>query len=165
MSSPAASELRELWSHVPASVAVLSTLCDGAPYGTTATAVLPLSLDPPLVLAALLRDSRLLAMLRESAVLGISYLAAEQTDVARALAQKVKDMDAIEWAELDGIPYVRHSRLVVVAEVSELRTYGDHDLVVGAIRGAELLDGASHPVLYSRRGYGLLQGELPNPAG
>jgi flavin reductase (DIM6/NTAB) family NADH-FMN oxidoreductase RutF len=161
MMSPLAGHLREIWSHVPASVAVLSTETDAGPYGTTATAVLPLSLEPPLILLSLLRDSRLLAVLGDSSVVGVSYLSSGQIEVAKQLAQKEKDMDAIEWGSLEGIPYVRHSRLAIVADVEEIKTYGDHDLVVAGVRGAELLDHASDPVLYARRGYALLQGEAP----
>lgn len=154
---PSADLLRDLWAQVPAAVAVLSSLRDGEPYGTTATAVMPLSLDPPLILLALLRDSRVLAALREAGVVGVSYLAAEQTDVARALARKEKDVAAVDWADLGGVPYVRHSRAVLTADVAEVRTYGDHDVVVGAVSHAKLLDAAAHPVLYARRGYALLQ--------
>src|SRR5438874_8342517 len=79
---PDPDEFRRAMGLVPTAVTVITAPGADGPSGATANAVVSLSLEPPLMLAALDRRSRTLAALRRAGVFGVSVLAAGQDDLA-----------------------------------------------------------------------------------
>ena len=90
---------REALAAVAAPVGVVTSFDGDRPHGTTVSAFCSLSLDPPLVLVSLDRDSDLLRMVRESRRYGINVLAHDQEDLATRFARKgVDKFDDVAWS-------------------------------------------------------------------
>lgn len=69
-------------------VSVVTTMEDGLPYGTTVSAFTSLSLEPPMLLVSLDRNSDLLAMIRRTGRFGLNVLASSQPELAMNFARK-----------------------------------------------------------------------------
>ncbi|MFG1950473.1 flavin reductase [Micromonospora sp. NPDC048830] len=60
-------------------VPVVTAMSCGLPHGTTVSAFAPLSMDPPMILVSLSRNSDLLAVVRTTRCFGVNMLASEQS--------------------------------------------------------------------------------------
>lgn len=78
-------ELRTCLGHFATGVTVVTCEADGAPHGATVNSFTAVSLDPPLVLVSLHRDSRA-ARLLEGRPFTVNVLAEEQAALARHFA-------------------------------------------------------------------------------
>lgn len=144
---------RDVMAHVPSPVAVVTVLRDGQPHGTTVSAFMSLSVDPPRLVISLDNRSQLLAQLQVGATAGVNILTAGQSDLATHFARKDKDPAAVEWELTDGAPprlAGAHSWLGLT--VTELITTGDHTLVVGGVDTAYPAPEA--PLVYWQRTFG-----------
>lgn len=121
---------------VPTAVTVITAQAGAGPLGATANAVLSLSLDPPLMLAALDRNSRTLAALQHAGAFGINVLAADQAELALRFATKephpVK-WDGVGWSELEGVPALDGAALAIACELVDELDGGDHAVITGAV--------------------------------
>ena len=140
---------------VPTAVTVITAPGAEGPSGATANAVVSLSLEPPLMLAALDRHSRTLASLRSAGAFGVSVLAAGQGEIARRFATKdphpVK-WDGVAWRELAGVPAIEGATVSLACELRDLLDGGDHAIVTGEVAGIEVADDLE-PLVFSRGEY------------
>jgi flavin reductase (DIM6/NTAB) family NADH-FMN oxidoreductase RutF len=163
-STPAAVEadaLRRAMSHLPTGVTVVTALGAGGPSGLTANAVLSLSLDPPLMLAALDRGSRTLRAVEEAGRFGVNVLAADQAELARSFSTKLEmqeKWDGVAWRKRGGIPALDGIVVWVACELRDVLAGGDHVIVTGAVLDVEADDG--DPLIFYRGAYMAL-GEAP----
>src|SRR3954467_2835837 len=79
-------EFREVISHFASGVTVITAVHDGRPYGTTASAVTPLSLEPPMLLICMNKQSETGRAAPQSGRFGVNILAANQADLAERFA-------------------------------------------------------------------------------
>ena len=163
-STPAAVEpdvFRRAMSRLPTGVTVVTALGAGGPSGLTANAVLSLSLDPPLMLAALDRGSRTLRAVEEAGRFGVNVLAAEQAELARSFSTKLEmqeKWDGVAWRERGGIPALDGIVVWVGCELREVLAGGDHVIITGAVLDVAARDGDS---LIVYRGAYIPLGEAP----
>ena len=163
-STPAAVEpdaFRRAMSRLPTGVTVVTALGAGGPSGLTANAVLSLSLDPPLMLAALDRGSRTLRAVEEAGRFGVNVLAAEQAELARSFSTKLEiqeKWDGVAWRERGGIPALDGIVVWVGCELREVLAGGDHVIVTGAVLDVAARDG--DPLIVYRGAY-IPLGEAP----
>src|SRR3954453_14183078 len=138
--APDPADFRRAMGLVPTAVTVITAAGGDGPSGATANAVVSLSLEPPLMLAALDRRSRPLATLRVAGAFGVSILAAGQEDLARRFATKdphpVK-WDGVPWHELDGAPAIGGATVVLASELRDRLDGGDHAIVTGQVGAIE----------------------------
>jgi 3-hydroxy-9,10-secoandrosta-1,3,5(10)-triene-9,17-dione monooxygenase reductase component len=158
--APSPDEFRLALGELPTGVTVVSAPADDHPAGATAGAVSSLSLDPPLMLAALDRGSRTLAALTAARRFGVSVLAAGQEEVARSFA--TKDPHPVKWAEVafsdrDGVPVIDGAVLWVVCDLRDLHDGGDHVIAVGAVAALGTDESESEPLLFYRGSYRALE--------
>lgn len=78
-------------SQVAAAVAIVTTGTQASAHGTTVSAFMSLSLEPPMVLVSLDQKSSLLARLEIGLPIGINVLSTEQNELARRFADKLED--------------------------------------------------------------------------
>jgi len=100
---------KEVFRRHPAGVAVVTFLDqEGAPVGFTATSVISVSADPPLLAFSLASTSSSWAPLSRARTLAISFLAADQDDVsARFATSGIDRFAAGGWTALEtGEPVV-----------------------------------------------------------
>jgi flavin reductase (DIM6/NTAB) family NADH-FMN oxidoreductase RutF len=148
-----ADSFREVMAGVATPVSVVTALRDGHPHGTTVSAFASLSMDPPMVLAALDRGSDLLARLAIGQPFGVNVLGADQASLAAAFARKGRDKFAgIGWAEDSGAPRLTGSPGWLACTVAQLVDGGDHVVVLGDVVRAVAGDGP--PLTYHARTFG-----------
>ena len=115
-------------------VAVVTSRDENGPRGATTNALTSLSLDPPLVLVALDRDSNTLRAVRASGHFCVNVLAAGQEEVARRFATKASGEEKLagvphELAE--GMPVLDGVLAWLVCALEQELEGGDHAILVG----------------------------------
>src|SRR5262245_66102393 len=95
-------EFRSALSAFATGVTVVTAVGPNGASGATANAVTSLSLDPPMMLACLDRESRTLTSVRAQGKFGVNALAAGQEELARQFSGKHPEpekWDGVEWEE------------------------------------------------------------------
>ncbi|MFD0689959.1 flavin reductase family protein [Actinomadura fibrosa] len=156
---PTRSAFRRVMGAFPTGVTVLAAMAGPSPRGMTANAVLSLSLDPMLVLAAVRRDGRFAATLAGARGFSVNVLAEQQREVADWFASPLRHRRADEFAAVGwrrsprtGAPLLDGVAAHLDCRVDDLRPGGDHVVLVG-----EVLDcAADHdrdPLVWFAGGY------------
>jgi flavin reductase (DIM6/NTAB) family NADH-FMN oxidoreductase RutF len=133
---------------------------NGNPYGLTVNSFTSVSLDPVLVLVCL--DNKLsgLQSFKNSKHFGVSILSEHQEDLSRMFAKKDSERPpSIYFEGRLGIPLLRNALAVMECEVVEVYRGGDHQIFLGRVEAAEVLQ-LDHPLLYFRGKYRKLSHEL-----
>ena len=114
-------------SQVAAAVAIVTTGTQASAHGTTVSAFMSLSLEPPMVLVSLDQKSSLLARLEIGSPIGINVLSTEQNELARRFADKLEDRFAgVDWRIADGAPKLAGDHTWIAGNVSRIIEAGDH---------------------------------------
>jgi flavin reductase len=153
-------ELRSLFRAFPTGLAVLSLDADRARIGLTVGSLVSLSLDPPLVGAAVSRQAAMHELLREADAFGLSLLAADQAAVAQHFARGVPPIamwHGVGWhAGETGAPLLDGALGWLECRPADEHATGDHTLFVGEVvkvsRGR-----AAPPLVYLHQRYQSLQ--------
>lgn len=157
--SPA--DLRAAMARFATGVTVITSVVEGRPVGTTASAVTSLSLDPPLVLVCLDRRSRTLAAVRTHGAFAVNVLAAHHEPLSNAFAISGND-DA--WGEVatapgaTGSPLLGDAHVALDCTVEQITEGGDHEIVIGRVIDARHGAGDAAPLLYYGGRYAGLAG-------
>jgi flavin reductase (DIM6/NTAB) family NADH-FMN oxidoreductase RutF len=149
MTQVAPETLRDAMARFPTGVTVVTAVGPSGPAGATANAVVSLSLEPPMMLAALDLGSRTLVAVEHARRFGINVLAGDQADVARRFSTKdphPEKWDGIGWSERAGVPMIEGSAIWLACELGELHAGGDHVIVTGTV--VELEAGEGKPLLF-----------------
>ncbi|MGH2990002.1 MAG: flavin reductase family protein [Solirubrobacterales bacterium] len=152
---------RRAMSRLPTGVTVVTAFGADGHSGLTANAVVSLSLDPPLMLACLDRGSRTLRAVEHAGRFGVTVLASDQANVARAFSTKAEmheKWEGIEWRERDGIPALDGGVAWVACELRDVLAGGDHVIVTGAV--LDVAAGGGDPLVFFEGAYMGL-GEAP----
>lgn len=113
---------------------VTSTGADGDHAGMTVNSLTSLSLDPPLVLVCLTRQSRTLQAVRESGRLVINILSGGQQNVSSAFASRGGDHFAgARFVLDDGMPVLSGGLAHLACSVHAVHEGGDHEIVVARV--------------------------------
>jgi len=144
---------RDTMSGVATPVTVISALEDGRPHGTTVSAFASLSMDPPMVMIALDRNSNLLPVIRRTQSFGVNVLGADHHGVAAAFARKGDDkFRGVDWTLDRGVPRLGGAIGWLRCDVDSLVPGGDHFIVQGLVLDAQQDVGA--PLTYRSRAFG-----------
>ena len=141
--------LREAMSRFPTAVTVVTAIGPNGPAGATANAVASLSLEPPMMLAALDLGSRTLVAVEHARTFGINVLAAGQADIARRFSTKdphPEKWDGVAWSEQAGAPRIEGSMIWVGCELADVHAGGDHVVVTGLVTALEA--GRGEPLVF-----------------
>jgi flavin reductase (DIM6/NTAB) family NADH-FMN oxidoreductase RutF len=152
-----ASEVRHALSHFATGVTVITSLSSEAePVGTTASAVSSLSLEPPLLLVCLARESATLAALRVNRAFAVNVLAAGQHELSGHFA---RSGHAAGWSAVThhvshgGLPLIAGALASVECAVERFLDGGDHEIVIGRVRDLAVDTSESEPLLHYRGSY------------
>jgi len=132
---------------------------DGAPIGLTANSFASLSLDPPLVLWSLRRESTNVAAFDAAEHFAVNVLAESQVDLSRRFASQLPEKFAEgHWlAGAGGAPVLGGSAAVFECAREARHEVGDHVLYIGRV--LRLADLAVAPLLFQGGHYRML-GEI-----
>jgi flavin reductase (DIM6/NTAB) family NADH-FMN oxidoreductase RutF len=155
---------RDVMAEVCTPVAVVTTTgADGLPHGTTVSAFMSLSLEPPMVVIALDRASDLLAKVRVSRRFGINVLGVSQDRLAVQFAGKGGDKFAgVDWSLSDGLPLLTDAIGWLACRAEEFADGGDHVLIPAVVERATATP--APPLAYHRRVFGTHSGFAGTPA-
>lgn len=146
---------RELMAGVSGPVTVVTAVLDGVPHGTTVSAMMSVSMRPPLVGVGLDAASQILAHARASGRFGINVLAHDQSHVALRFAQKAppaQKFEGVDWALEDGLPRIGGALGWMVCSVEQAIEAGDHVILLGRLASGVSTKGA--PLVYAQRSFG-----------
>lgn len=137
-----------------AGVTVVTTVDgDGAPFGLTATAFSSVSMEPPLALVCIGKESGSYAQFAACSAFAVNFLAIDQVLVSHRFAssggEKFAEMD---WRRGElGVPLLGGT--IGFAECGLVHAYegGDHTIFVGRIEAAAANGG--EPLTYFRGAY------------
>lgn len=151
-----APRLREAMGRFATGVTVVTTASGDQVHGMTANGVMSVSLDPPLVVVSLRRESRMDALLPSTRRYGISVLSAEQEALAMHFAGRPQQHGPPRlewWADL---PFIGGSLAHVGCRVQAIHEAGDHRLWVGQVDYMTVRDG--DPLVFYAGRFGRLAG-------
>jgi flavin reductase (DIM6/NTAB) family NADH-FMN oxidoreductase RutF len=138
-----------------AGVTVVTVCHEGRLVGTTVSAFSSVSMDPPLVMVCLKRDSRTLAALSQARTFCVNILASDQGDLAQRFAKSGADdrfaLTAVE-AGICGAPLLAGATAVVECELHAAHDGGDHEILVGRVLRV-VTDETKTPLVYVRAGF------------
>lgn len=157
-------DLRDAMGHFATGVSVVTAAdAEGRPFGTTANAISSVSLDPPLVLACLRRESETLAALRATGRFAINLLGVEHRDLSDRFAKKARldTWDGIAHRLPDGVPVLDAALATVECVTHELAEGGDHVIAIGRVVAVSHPDDHEDPLLFYRGRYARLAAEEP----
>ena len=160
--SPA--QLREAMGHFATGVTVVTSVgADGEPVGTTANAVSSLSLEPPLVLVCFDLQSATLAAIRGHGAFAVNVLGHRQRHLSANFAKRGL---SAAWDEVrhhrgpTGSPRLADVIAVIECTVEHSFPGGDHEIVIGRVRHAEVSGDAAAPLLFWRGKYASVDGQV-----
>jgi flavin reductase (DIM6/NTAB) family NADH-FMN oxidoreductase RutF len=154
-------DLRTLMRRFPRGVAVLTVDANGQRLGLTVSSLVSLSLDPPLVAAAIARDAAMHELLREARGFAVSLLAGGQEWLAQHFARGVPPIAM--WHGIaheegsDGAPLLVGALGWLECRLEAEHPAGDHTLFVGEVLSAELGVDAP-PLVHVESGYRTIAG-------
>jgi flavin reductase (DIM6/NTAB) family NADH-FMN oxidoreductase RutF len=134
-------DLRALMRSFPAGVAVLTVDADGEQLGLTVSAVVSLSLEPPLVGVAVSRQAAMHELLRSAGGFALSLLAGDQDAVAQHFARGVPPF--AHWHGVArregaaGAPFLEGALGWVECRLAGEQPAGDHTLFLGEVLSVE----------------------------
>ena len=153
-----AAALREVRAQIPTSVSVITTVdARGVPWGVTIGSLGTLSLTPPLVQFSLDVSNTSHDVITGSRRFLVHVLGEHQAEVAAWFANG-HGFDHHQ-PTAHGLPTIPGTPVRLLCGPDTLVPGGDHTLVIGAVREAEI--GAGRPLLYHRRGYHVLADTSP----
>ena len=141
-------------ARVPAGVVVVSTRLGDEFRGLTASSLVSISLDPPLVLVGLERDSATRAAVLETKAFNVSVLTRAQEFIADRFAGRAP---AVDWRTLrhhlgqNGIPLIDGCAAWLECRLTQSHSAGDHDICIGQVESAEI--GSGDPLILWDRSF------------
>lgn len=157
-------ELRQAMAHFATGVGVVSTRTrDGEIAATTVNSLTSVSLDPPLLLVCLARESKTLDHLKTGMEFTVSLLGEDHREISDALAKRgLPEVDHLRSFESWGShpPRIEGCLASVACGVEQLLDGGDHEIVIGSVREVSRRPAGEHaPLVYFQGNYVRIQGE------
>jgi flavin reductase (DIM6/NTAB) family NADH-FMN oxidoreductase RutF/DNA-binding GntR family transcriptional regulator len=150
-------EFRDVIGPFASGVTIITVAHDGKPYGTTASAVSSLSLEPPMVLICMNKASTTGQAIAAAGSFAINVLNEEQDALARRFA--TKDPDKFSGTPVTtgphGQPLLGDALATIECQVVEDVTGGTHTVFLGEVRSATSQEGS--PLAYFRGEFGRLE--------
>ncbi len=145
--------LRNNFGRFATGVCVVSVTHDEKPYGMTVNSFSSLSLDPPLLLWSIQKQSECFSMFHDAETFAVNILPEGDMDVSNRYARKQNhEIPPVDYHKGKlGLPLLKHS--LVSFECSMWNRYegGDHIILVGEVQAMEARAGS--PLLFYAGGY------------
>lgn len=165
MTDPLSGLMREAFKRRPEPVCVVTAANEfGDLVGMTATAVMSVSLDPPLVLVSLRSQSLLACTLNGGTDFLVHILGAAQEELAMTMASPLADKFARVPHRISASGAPRLQGCVAVLNCEKEVTYraGDHVLIIARVGKVELeADGDPSALIYHLGQFGSVRADAP----
>jgi 4-nitrophenol 2-monooxygenase / 4-nitrocatechol 4-monooxygenase, reductase component len=150
-------EFRNVIGHFASGVTVITTSADDAPFGTTASAVTSLSLEPPSLLICMNLQSSTGQAVAKAGSFAVNILGEDHGDLAMRFASKGGDkFSGVPLTTGDhGQPLLADALASLVCRVTEQVAAGTHVVFIAEVEEATARPGA--PLAYFRGKFGRLE--------
>lgn len=133
---------------------VTARTADG-PVGMTANSFNSVSLEPPLVLWCLAKESQRRAAFEQATAFGISVLRSDQYDLAMRFAREGQCFTAENSFENEaGLPLIRDALANFECRLERSMDAGDHEIILGRVEKVSFSDG--DPLVFQGGRFGTL---------
>ena len=150
-------EYRKTLGQFATGVTIITTSNDGKNYGFTANSFTSVSLDPPMVLFCVKKDSFFIEALKKSNVFGINILSQNQVELSNKFAnpailneERFKNVHVKKSAL--NCPIIEGSIAFLDCKKERSTKVGDHVIVLGKVIGYKRLL-SEPPLVYFGGGY------------
>ncbi|MDT7891898.1 MAG: flavin reductase family protein [Thermoproteota archaeon] len=148
--------LRLVMRIYPQGVTVVTTKKDNRFFGLTVSAFTSISLDPPLVMVSISKQSSIHNIMLESEFFTINFLAEDQKIVSDIFSGRVKVKDRFEAVEYffdkTGCPIIKGVRAYIECKKYSIYDGGDHSIFLGEVINAKKLSD-KNPLIYYNQQY------------
>src|SRR2546428_12135971 len=147
-------------ARLPAGVVVISARIGDEFRGLTASSLVSISLEPPMVLVGLERESATRAVVLETHAFNVSLLTRSQEFIADRFAGRAPSID-VTWRTVphrlgtNGIPLVEGCAAWLECRLVGVHEAGDHDICVGAVEA--VIQGEGDPLILWDRSFWTLR--------
>jgi flavin reductase (DIM6/NTAB) family NADH-FMN oxidoreductase RutF len=141
-----AAGLKAAMRRMPSAVALITTHDPeaGTPAGLAATAVIPVSMDPPSMLVAINRTASAHSAIERAGRFCINLLSTEQTALVGLFsnsAMREQRFAGSDWAYADDLPYLPGACATIFCKIQTTLLFGTHELFIGAAYDVRAADG------------------------
>ena len=148
-----ATAFRDAMRRVASSVTLITTRdAAGSPHGMAASAVIPVSMDPPAILVAVNRSSGLHPTLSTHGRFCVNLLAGSHHPLLGAFAQSSRRSERFatgDWQDSnDSLPFLSSALAAVCCEVDQRIDYATHTLFINHITDVRLADDHLDPLVW-----------------
>lgn len=164
MPTPDPMTFRSVMGRFAASVTVMTAVADDEPHGMTANAVSSVSLDPPLVLVCVERDTLMHDVVQRSGSFALSFLRGGQEELSNRFAfpDRPSGHAMFEGVPVrtgsSGSPLLDDALAYVDCTIWAVYDGGDHSIVVGEVIDTEVREGDTG-LVYFLGDYADVQGQ------
>jgi 3-hydroxy-9,10-secoandrosta-1,3,5(10)-triene-9,17-dione monooxygenase reductase component len=142
-------------------VTVITSAGEKCSMGTTVNSFTSVSLDPPLVLFCLHKESRLHELLEESGMFAVNFLAGSQERLAWTFAGKdtATLQDVAHHRSISGIPILSEALAYLACKLVDKFEGGDHAIFLGEVVELGAPRQNHEPLIFHRGALSTLEGE------
>jgi len=136
-------QFRDALARLPAGVVVVSARVGDEFRGLTASSLVSISLEPPMVLVGLERESATRVAVLETRAFNVSLLTRSQEFIADRFAGRAPTFDPL-WRTLshrmgaNGIPLIDGCAAWLECRLVQNHPAGDHEILVGEVQAASV---------------------------
>jgi flavin reductase (DIM6/NTAB) family NADH-FMN oxidoreductase RutF len=146
-------DYRDLLAHYATGVVVVTTRTADEDHAMTANSFTSVSLNPPLVLVCVQRDSRFHSAISQAPAWVVNIVTSDHAPAARWFAEKGRplagQMNVVEHhRDGDGIARLAGCIGYLTCVTEAIHPGGDHSIVVGRVRSMQLNDTGARPLVY-----------------
>ncbi|MCB2085433.1 MAG: flavin reductase [Sphingomonadaceae bacterium] len=139
--------LRSALRRLPGPVSIVTTHdpAGGGPAGMVASAVIPVSMEPPSMLVAVNRQSSCHACIENAGRFCINLLGTEQRELVAPFSTASLRQSRFEtggWEFADNIPFLSGAIANLFCKVENTLVHGSHELFIGDVYEVRLADGS-----------------------
>lgn len=131
-------------------VTVIATDSGGSIHAMTANAFTSLSLDPPLVLLCVGKQTKMGGLVQAGARFSVNILSRDQQNISCyfAGAWRQPEPPPVSFSNWEGVPRLAGCAATLACAVDTVHEGGDHWIVVGRVVDAVRADGAAMPLVF-----------------
>ena len=150
--------LRSVLGKFATGVTIITTVENQHPKGITANSFTSVSLDPPLVLFCLGKDSTNFQAFNVANFFAVNILSNQQTELSNRFAAFDGDrFDGVNWKIWEtGAPILDYALAAIDCRKKEVIDAGDHIIILGEILRAEKLS-EQDPLIYFNGKYAKIE--------
>jgi flavin reductase (DIM6/NTAB) family NADH-FMN oxidoreductase RutF len=153
--SPDARTIRAVLGRFATGVVVVAVMTPDGPVGMTVNSFSSVSLDPPLILFCVRKESSLRPHIVGAQAFAVNVLRESQQDVSQRFASPGFDRFGVIRPRrgMKGVPLLDGALAVIECTTEQVITAGDHDIIIGRVGAVEAPTAAAQPLIYYSGSY------------